>query len=144
MLSDMVLNAILEDGNYFEDQFDYEKRKVILDEATISIFVDQYGIKNKKTAFIEFYSLVGSPPLGNGPELFTIEEIDDFPQKAEIGSLILFASGDTGSYVYDPENDHVYEFDFLISTDTSLSDLDTPYQKWSSFSNFLDNFYAEA
>lgn len=142
MLSKNVIDTILDDGAFYQAEFDFELNEPKTTDQVKDWFVEQYKIGNRDSAFIEFYNLVAFPPVGNGPNLFDLEQINKSKNILKKESLLLIASGDTGSYVYDALSDTVYEYDFMINSDDDLKEEYKPYDYWNSFSKFLDAYYA--
>jgi hypothetical protein len=143
MLSDTAIKAILQDGSYFKDEFDFETNRPKTTDEVKDWFAQEYGIKNRDSAFVDFYNLVGAPPVGNGPDLFDLESIDKVKENFSNDLFILIASGDTGAFIYDISNDKVYEYDFLVHSYSDLDDATVPCMTWNSFSEFLDAYYQE-
>ena len=74
MLSQKVINKILEDGFYFDDEFDFEKNDVVLTKESREWFKDKLGLKNIDSVFVDFYSFVIGP-MGRGGQLYDLEQI---------------------------------------------------------------------
>lgn len=140
MLAQPVIAAILADGSFYKDEFDFETNQPRTTDKARLWFSKRYNIKNTNSAFIDFYNLVGSSPAGNGPILYDLEQIDKAKDDSSDGERLLIASGDTGSLIYNICTDEVYEYDCNIS-DTSKAKLIAPFARWESFSAFVDNYY---
>lgn len=142
MLSKRVIDIILNDGSFFEDEIDLVNKEPKTTDEAKDWFTKQYKIEDRNSAFIEFYNLVGSPPVGNGPDLFDLEQINTSKNNFTGTPFILIASGDTGSYVYNTSNDTVYEYDFMVNGYDDIKEMcHNPCAKWGSFSAFLDTYY---
>ncbi|MEV9615627.1 hypothetical protein [Aliarcobacter butzleri] len=55
-LSKKVINGILDIGFYFDEEFDYDKKEVVLTLESRQWFKNNLGLKNLDSAFVEFYS----------------------------------------------------------------------------------------
>lgn len=142
MLSNTVIKTIRQDGSFYKDEFDFENNQSKTTDEVKDWFVQHYNIENRDSAFIEFYNLVASPPVGNGPDLFDLEQINEAKESFGRDSSLLIASGDTGSYVYHIPSDMVYEYDFMVHSYDDLEGGVKPCTVWDNFSVFLDAYYA--
>ncbi len=148
MLSQKVVNKILEDGLYFDDEFDFEKNEVVLTKESREWFNREFGIKNTDSAFVDFYSFVIGPS-GNGGQLFDLEQIvedyqnpfwiEQYPNLTERYLQISSIEGE-GSYFYDKDTDAVYDVDWGEMDDFVAGNLEP---KWKSFYDFLEWYYSE-
>jgi hypothetical protein len=71
MLSQKIINKILEIGFYFDDEFDFEKNKIVLTQESRGWFRDNLGLKYLNSAFVDFYSFCsgGCGPNDNAKEV---------------------------------------------------------------------------
>lgn len=141
-MTQQIINTILIDGSFFEGEFDFKNNQPKTTDEVRNWFIERYKIKNQNSAFIEFYNLVGSPPVGNGPILYDLDQINQSKDNFGGELLLLIASGDTGSYVYHTSSDKVYEYDFMVNRYDDIKDGKTPCVTWENFSAFLDAYYA--
>ena len=149
MLPKKVIKKILDDGFYFEDNFDSEKNDLIITQKLREWFNEELGLKKIDSSFVDFYSFVISP-LGKGGQLFDLEEILEnyhtphplYAQYPQIGKRYLQISSPEGehSYFYDKETDAVYSVDW-----SQLDDLNAGKLKpmFNSFYDFLEWYYDE-
>jgi hypothetical protein len=148
MLSQRVINKILESGFYFDNEFDFEKNKVVLTKKTKEWFRENLGIQNLDSTFIDFYSFaIGGN--GKGDELFDLERIieesqnsfwkDKYPNLTDRYLQLSSIEGE-GSYFYDKKTDVVYDVDWNQMDDFVSGKLKP---KWKSFYDFLEWYYNE-
>ncbi len=137
MLPNNTINVLREDGieyNLSDIPKDYKKE-----------FID-LGI-DLESAFYDFFSHAGFPPLGKGEELYTFEQIieeaksgfhsDEYPEIGKRYLQITSIEGE-GSYFYDKETDAVYDVDWGEEADM-VSGKKEPW--FNSFYDFLEWYY---
>lgn len=96
---------------------------------------------NENTLFFKLYSSYAALGVGNGPELFTLEQIDEYNHFST--DYLYFASDDGGTFVYFKSTDTVHEYTGILSGDTgSPEDLGTLDRTWESFKEFLEDYYS--
>jgi len=151
MLSKRVINKILEDGFYFKEQFDDEKKTIIMTDAIRENFRHGLGIKNVNSAFVDFYSFAvgGCGSRGDADCLYTLEQIiedyknpfwkDKYPNLTDRYLRISSIEGE-GSYFYDKETDAVYDVDWNQMDDFVAGKLKPMF---NSFYDFLEWYYDE-
>ena len=151
MLSKKVIDKILKSGFYFKEQFDDEKKIIIMTDVIRENFRQGLGIKNTDTAFVDFYSFAvgGCGPKENADCLYTLEEIindyknpfwkDQYPNLSDRYLRISSIEGE-GSYFYDKETDAVYDVDWNQMDDFVAGKLKP---KFNSFYDFLEWYYDE-
>ena len=148
MLSQKVINKILEDGFYFDDEFDFEKNEVVLTKKSREWFNNNLGIKNVNSSFVDFYSFVIGP-TGKGEPLYDLEQIikdyenpfwkEQYPNITDNYLQISSIEGQ-GSYFYDKETDAVYDVDWSQMDDFMAGKLEPMF---NSFYDFLEWYYSE-
>jgi len=140
----------LKNGKWcFEGSYDSDKDEFIVTQKDRDYFSGSLNIQNHDSAFIDFYSVVGFVPLGNGEELYTLDQIvedaesgfhsDEYP---EIGKRYLQISSieGEGSYFYDKETDAVYDVHWGEEEDM-ISGRKEPW--FHSFYDFLEWYYSD-
>lgn len=136
-LDNKIIELIMKDGSYYKKDFKEETKEVLITENIKSWFFENLGIKNKKSDFISFYTLVASPPLGKSVLLSPLDEIEEDENFTE--EYILLGNDELGSILYDKNTDEVFEFD--IDIDLENIDINLAISKWKSFKEFLEEFY---
>lgn len=142
-LDPKIMNIVLNTGSYYKSNFDIQKKTILLDDKTFDWFLNTLNIQNDRTLFIEFYSFVANPPIGNGSYLLPLDEIID--NEYFTSRLILLGDDELGLLVYEIETDRVYcyAFDAELESSYYLQELRDNYtQKWNSFEEFLADYYA--
>ncbi|SSC08997.1 hypothetical protein [bacterium endosymbiont of Bathymodiolus sp. 5 South] len=151
MLSQKIINKILETGFYFDDEFDFEKNKIVLTQESREWFRDNLGLKYLNSAFVDFYSFCsgGCGPNDNADCLYGLEEIcedykqsfhaDDYPNITDRYLQISSIEGE-GSYFYDKKTDAVYDVDWGDMDDFMAGRLKPIF---TSFYDFLEWYYSE-
>jgi len=149
MLSQKVINKILEIGFYFDDEFDFDKNEVILTQESREWFKNNLGLEHIDSAFVDYYSFaIGGN--GRGEELYDLERImkemkqpfcmwEKYPQ---IGKRYLQLSSieGQGSYFYDKETDALYDVGWDEMDDFMAGKLKPLF---TSFYDFLEWYYSE-
>ncbi len=148
MLSQRVINKILEIGFYFDDEFDFEKNEIILTQESREWFKENLGLKYLDSAFVDYFSFaIGGN--GKGDELYGLEEIlEDYKQPywgdkyPGIQKRYLQLSSIEGeySYFYDKETDALYGVDWGEMEDFINGKLKPLF---TSFYDFLEWYYSE-
>lgn len=158
-LSKKVINGILDIGFYFDEEFDYDKKEVVLTLESRQWFKNNLGLKNLDSAFVEFYSFAVGGCGYKGEELFTLDQILEnyqsqnwlnlFPERVALKEkypnagerYLQFTSIEgEGSYFYDKETDYVYNVDWGQEEDMITGKL----KPWfTSFYDFLEWYYSE-
>ncbi len=151
MLSQKVINKILEDGFYFDDEFDFDKNDVVLTKESREWFRNELGLKNIDSAFVDFYSFCvgGCGSRTDADCLYTLEEIledyknpfweEQYPNIQDRYLRISSIEGE-GSYFYDKETDAVYDVDWNQMDDLVSGKLKP---QWKSFYDFLEWYYGK-
>ena len=77
MLDPRVVEKIIETGDYWEDEFDFEKKELVLTRKAREWFSEVLGIKNIDSSFVDLYSFYvgGCGPCELAPSLYTLEEV---------------------------------------------------------------------
>ncbi len=149
MLSQKVINKVLEIGFYFDDEFDFERNEVVLSQKSREWFRDNLGLKYIDSAFVDYFSFaIGGN--GKGDELYGLDEIIEnykkpfylWEQYPEIGKRYLQISSieGEGSYFYDKETDYLYGVDWGEMDDFMVGKLKPLF---TSFYDFLEWYYSE-
>lgn len=128
------MNKIIE--NIKEDSFliNKENKKLMIDDL-ITLGV------SKDSLFYELYTTYFSFAVGNGAELFSLEQIIDSNKEDDL--YIMFGSDDGGTLIYMKDSDKVLEFDEIMLAEDTIEDLNEPVNKWDSFEDFLKYYYEE-
>jgi len=150
MLPSSVIEKLKKNLSFcFENSYDERRGSFIFATDKHKAFYSKnLGIKKIDSAFINYYSVVGFPPIGQGEELYTLNDIleakeeEDEELPSEIGSRYLrFTSIEgEGSYYYDVETDAVYDVNWgeeqvMVSGDK---------EPWfTSFYDFLEWYYSD-
>ena len=151
MLSKKVINKIIEIGFYFDDEFDFEKKELLLTEESREWFKINLGISNLSSSFVDFYSFcVGG--CGSNEELDclnTLEQIiedyknpfwgDKFPE-IEKRYLQLTSIESEYSYFYDKNTDALFGVDWADMDDFVAGKIEPLF---STFYDFLEYYYDE-
>lgn len=112
-----------------------EENKKLMSDDLINLGV------NKDSLFYELYTTYFSFAVGNGTELFSLEQIMDLNKKDD--SYIVFGSDDGGTFVYIKAYDKVLEIDGIMFSKDTIEDLNKPVNEWKSFEDFLKYYYEE-
>lgn len=125
------MNAIIkkiEDESFLINQ----KNKTLMIED-----LDILGIK-KDSLFYELYTTYFSFAIGNGAELFSLEQLMEYnnPELA----YIMFASDDGGTLIYNKETDEVFEYNGVFSSNEDVN-LVQYENSWKTFESFLNHYY---
>jgi len=99
--------------------------------------LDILGIK-KDSLFYELYTTYFSFAIGNGAELFSLEQLMEYnnPELAHI----IFASDDGGTLIYNKETDEVFEYNGVFSSNEDFG-LTQYENSWKTFDLFLNHYY---
>lgn len=112
----------------------------------------ELGVAHSDSAFVDYYTIVGFPPLGRGDELVTLENIealstDAYPDLAAhphlygIEDFLRISSIEgEGSYFYNRKTDAVHDASWGQEPDMVSGKLEP---KFSSFAEFLDWYYGD-
>ena len=157
MLSQKVINKVLDIGFYFDDEFDFVKNEVVLTQESREWFKNNLGIKILHSAFVDYFSFaIGGN--GKGEELYTLEQVlegykdpsfwwkeieKDIKEKYPNASkrYLQFTSIEGGgSYFYDGETDYVYNVDWG-EEEAMITGEKVPW--FTSFYDFLEWYYSE-
>lgn len=117
-----------------EDSFLINKNSLDLMKKDL----EKLGINNG-TLFYELYTTYFSFAVGNGGELFSLEQLEKY-NNSDLQSII-FASDDGGTLVYNKESGAVFEYSGIYFSNENLPDLKDWEQKWESFELFLIDYY---
>lgn len=109
-------------------------------------FQTNLGIKNSKSSFISFYTIVAFPPSGNGAELLPLESImhnanldtEEFPEGIGKRFIRLTSFEGEGAYYLDAETDRV--FDIGWGEEEKMINGQHPAMA-KSFYDFLEKYY---
>ena len=99
--------------------------------------LDILGIK-KDSLFYELYTTYFSFAIGNGAELFSLEQLMEY-NNPEL-SHIMFASDDGGTLIYNKETDEVFEYNGVFSSNEAFG-LAQYENSWETFELFLNHYY---
>ncbi len=149
-LSKKVIDKILESGLYFNDEFDSDKKELLLTQESRKWFEDNLAIKNLDSAFVDYYSFAvgGCGSNSKADCLFTLQQViesakNPFHRKySQIGKRYLQLSSIEGeySYFYDNETDYLYGIDWSEMEDFFVKGkLKAPL--FTSFYDFLEWYY---
>ena len=77
MLDPRVVDRILETGDYWDDEFDFSQKQLVLTNEAREWFANSLGIKNVDSSFVDLYSFYigGFGPCELAPPLYTLEEV---------------------------------------------------------------------
>ena len=151
MLSQKVINQILEMGFYFQDEFDPIKNEIILTQESKEWFNANLGITHLDSALVYFYSFaVGGCGVREEADcLSTLEQIIQNYQQPFWGRkypgiekryLQLSSIEGEYSYFYDKETDALYGVDWKDMNDFMTGKLKPLF---STFYDFLEWYYGE-
>ena len=151
MLSQKVINKILDDGFYFDDEFDFEKNDVVLTRESREWFNKELGLKKIDSSFVDYYSFAvgGCGEKDNADCLCTLEQIledyknpfwkEQYPNLTDRYLRISSIEGQ-GSYFYDKETDAVYDVGWDEMDDFMAGKLKPLF---TSFYDFLEWYYGD-
>jgi len=162
MLSVNVQNILLKNLNFcYKDSYDHESKKFKpLKEKDVIWFRKTFNFENIINETIMcFYNIVAFPPLGQGEELFTLDEILEnyqtqnwlnlFPERIALKEkypnvieryLQITSIEGGGSYFYDKKTDYIYD----ISWGEEENMIIGKFKPWfTSFYDFLEWYYSE-
>ncbi len=158
-LSKKIINGILDIGFYFDDEFDHNRKEIIISDDTKQWFKNNLELQLLNSAFVEFYSFAIGGCGYQGEELFTLEQILEhyksqswlnlFPEDKLLKQKYPFAGKryiqissieGAGSYFYDKQTDCVYDVNWGDEEAMIIGEL----QPWfTSFYDFLEWYYSE-
>ena len=95
---------------------------------------------SKESLFYELYTTYYSFAVGNGTELFSLEQIENYNNSNL--EYIIFGCDDGGTLVYNKRNDKVLEYASVCSSNEEL-ELNKYEKEWESFESFLIDYYSE-
>ncbi len=128
----------------WEESYNSKKNTFIVTDEDVAWFRSELKIKDPLSSFISFYAVVAIPPVGNGPELLTLEQIIEYEsveeEPDELGSIYLRISSQEGGggLVYCVETYAVYDVDWGQESDMINGIVGSKYQ---SFRDFLAYYY---
>jgi len=159
MLTPNTEKVLLKNLNFcFEDMYD-EKNKVFfkLEKNDLDWYYQTFRMKDN-IVFMNYFNIVGFPPIGLGEELYTLDqildsyndpsfwwdEIEDHIKKqypnASKRYLQFTSIEGGGSYFYDKETDNVYNVNWGEEESMVIGKLE-PWFK--SFYDFLEWYYSK-
>ncbi|MDH5228462.1 MAG: hypothetical protein OEY38_00155 [Gammaproteobacteria bacterium] len=148
MLPDIVSNFYKSNLKWcYDGVFSAQDGKFIVTQDDKNYFEKELGIRNADSAFIDFYTLVAIPVVGNGSEISTLEKIIEDAESGEYSSLpgmedylrISSIEGE-GSYFYSKVSDEVFDVSWGEEEKLSKRMLQPIYK---SFFDFLEWYYTD-
>ena len=145
MIPDKVELLLIKHPNFlWGENYDTNKKIFIITGEDRVWFKSELGVIDPSSSFISYYSVVAIPPVGNGPELYTLEQIveyeNDGEEPKEIGSGYLRISSQEGGggLIYNVNTDAVFDVEWGQEEDMIEGRLQPKYQ---SFCDFLLKYY---
>lgn len=146
MLSEIVKDKLIQNLKWcYPETIQSDKKGFVVTEDDKIFFVEKFGIANRDSAFIDYYTVVAVPMVGNGDELYTLEQLmdameyDEYEDIEGMDSFIRISSLEgEGSYFYCPATDEV--FDVTWGEEDALANR-LKKASFSSFYEFLNWYY---
>ncbi|UDL05461.1 hypothetical protein [Marinobacter sp. CA1] len=118
----------------------------VVTEEDAKWFQENLGLADSRSAFVAFYTIVAFPPVGNGPELLTLEsilensaeDIQELPEGLGTRFIRLTSFEGEGAYYFDVKTDKIYDVAWGQEADLSSGQL-SPLEE--SFFDFLARYY---
>jgi len=147
MLPDVVKDALIKNKNFcFPSRISGDTDELVVREKDRERFHEQLGIADRESAFVDFYTIVAAPPVGQGDELLPLQDIkeisrrEEFPELDGIRDFFRISSIEgEGSYYYNRKTDAVYDANWGQEEDMVSGRLEP---KFKSFADFLEWYYA--
>ncbi len=147
MLTEKVVEKIVETGLYFDDELDIEQKKLVLSKESRDWFNENLGIPNLNSAFIDFYSLFigGCGPRPEADSLFTLKEILENQQQPYWGNcypniekkLIQLSSIEgEHSLFFEKDTDYVYSATWSQMAELVSGKLTPSFENFGEFLNW--------
>lgn len=148
MLPDNVLKLYKANLDWcYDDSFSSETGEFVVTDQDKEYFINELGIKNVNSAFIDFFSIVGMPLLGKGDELYPLEEIidlsesDEYPESIRMSGFLQMSSSEgEASYFYNKYTDEVYDIEWGEEEDMVQGSIEPIYK---TFYDFLSWYYSD-
>ena len=149
ILSALIVDKLKENLELcYDDAFMSGSGNCVVRQSDRDTLRKHLGVIPAESAFIDFYCVVAFPPVGNGPELYTIEHILALmgvkgPELVKRNCYICFSAIESGfSYFYNRETDEVFDCargdeGRLVNGDLSVG------ATFSTFHKFLEWYYLE-
>jgi hypothetical protein len=138
-LSRHIIDKVVQGGSFFKDDFDGESQKINATTEIRSWFLKELGITVQDSHFIDFYTLVATPPIGKRINLLPLDEIME--NGYNYPSCIIIGDDEMGTLIYNKAHDTVMEYSNRFQSEPTADELNQFSHKWNSFKEFLEDYY---
>ncbi len=138
-LNKHIIDKIIQDGSFFTNDFNSETREINITDETKAWFLKELGITVQDSQFIDFYTLVATPPIGKRINLLPLDEM--MGNGYNYASCIIIGDDEMGTLVYNKVNDAVMKYPNRFQSEPTAEELKAFSHKWNSFKEFLEDYY---